>query len=194
MVWYKLRIGNYNLRYTPINAEIKEFPYCDKDGNILKKVIPQKSAEYKTYFIDSKGNRQETAFRLIKGKARAKLDKTKEVNNFIEVKNNEVEDLLTERFYVVDCPLLFEKLKKEKKALKFAFSNGNGFKVYLAYIHSSSLYPDILFMSLGQAQKSILIKEAIEQIQNQDAKRTTELIVMGVNKATTEELLELTNG
>src|SRR3989304_2305881 len=92
MVFYKLRIGNYEVRYTPLSPE------------------------------------------------------TKEVTNFIEVKNNEVEDLLTEKVYVMDCPLLFEKLQKEKKALKFAFSNGNGFKVYLAYVHISNLYPDILFM------------------------------------------------
>jgi hypothetical protein len=192
MVFYKLKIGNYEVRYTPISAEVKEYPYCDKEGNLLKKVIPFKPNEVKTYYIDNNGNKYETAFRLIKGVARAKLDKTKEVNNFIEVKNNEVEDLLTERQYIVDSPLLLEKLQKDKKAIKFAFSNGNGFKVYLAYIHTSNLYPDLLFMSLGQAQKSVLINKIVEQLKNKKTQDKTELIVMGVNKATTDELLEIT--
>lgn len=51
MVWYKLKIGNYEARYTPIKAEVKDFPYCDKDGNLLTKVIPPKTQSQKTFFI-----------------------------------------------------------------------------------------------------------------------------------------------
>lgn len=191
MVWCKLKIGNYEIRYTPLSAEIKEFPYCDKDGNILKKVIPQKTDEVKTFFIDDKGNKHNTAFRLIKGMARAKLDKTKEVNKYIEVSNEEVEDLLAEKIYICDCPLLLEKLQQSGEAIKFAFTNGNGFKVYLAYLHTSNLYPNVLFMSLGLTQKSKLISEKLELLQNQQQKKVIEVVVMGVNKATTEELLEI---
>ena len=191
MVFYKLRIGNYELRYTPLKADIKEFSYCNKDGEILTKIIPPKTQEVKTYFVDSKGNKYDTAFRLIKGLPRAKLSKTKEVNNFVEVKSKEVEDLLTERFYFVDCPLLFDKLQSEKKALKFCFSNGNGYLVYLAYIHTSELYPDCLFMSCGRTQKSNLIKDIIGVIQNQKQVRVLETEVMGINRATAEELLEI---
>lgn len=192
MVWYKLKIGNYEVKYTPLSAEIKEYPYCDKDGNIIKKVIPTKTEEQKTFYVDEKGNKHNIAFRLIKGKARAKLDKTKEINNFLEVKEIEVEDLLTEKFYICNSPLLLEKLKEEKKALKFAFTNGNGFKVFMGYLHTSKLYEDVLFMSLGQTQKSILIQNVLSQLENQKEKKSIEVVIMGVNKATTEELLEIT--
>lgn len=191
MVFYKLKVGNYEIRYTPLKAEVREFPFCDKDGNLLKKVIPPKPAEMKTFFVDNAGNSHAVAFRLIKGQARAKLSKTKEVNNFIEVKNSEVEDLLTEKFYVCDCALLLEKLQKERKALKFGYTAGNGYKVYLAYLHTSELYPDLLFMSLGQAQKSKLITEIVGQMKNQEKKRIVEQVVMGVNKASVDELLEI---
>lgn len=128
---------------------------------------------------------------MIKGQPRAKLSKTKEVNNFIEVKNKEVEDLLTEKFYFVDCPLLLEKLKAEKKAFKFAITMGNGYKVYLAYIHISELYKDCLFMSCGSAQKSNLIKDIIGVIQNQKQQHRLEIDVLEVNRATVEDLLEI---
>jgi len=191
MTWYKLRIGNFELRYTPLKIEIQDFPYCNKDGEILKRVVMPRTQEQKPYFLDSKGDKYDFAFRLIKGIARAKLDKTKEVKNFFEVDSNEVEDLLTEKVYIIDCPLLLEKLQKENTALKFAFSNGNGFKVYLAYVHTSKLYKDILFMSLGTAQKSKLIKEVINQMKNQKAQKLTEITILGINKATAEELLTI---
>jgi hypothetical protein len=192
MVFYKLRVGNYEVRYTPLKLTAKDFPYCDSEGNILNKIelhTPRPKTEYVNL---TTGEKHTEVFRLINGLARAKISKTKEVNNFLQVNKNEVEDLLIEKVYVVDSPLLLEKLQQEKKAFKFAFSNGNGFKVYLAYIHTSELYKNVLFMSLGQAQKSTLIKEVLEQIQNSKAQRETEMIISGVNKATCEELLELT--
>ena len=170
-----MRVGNYELRYTPLKADVKDFPYCNKDGELLNKVIPPKPQEVKTYFVDSNGNKYDSAFRLIKGQPRAKLSKTKEVNSFVNVDTKEVEDLLTEKFYFVDCPLLLEKLRAEKKAIKFAFTNGNGYAVYLAYIHTSNLYPNCLFMSLGTAQKSKLITEMIGVVQNQQQKKQLEV-------------------
>lgn len=192
MVWYKLKVGNFDLKYTPIKPAVKEFSFCDKDGKTLMKVIPPKKDEFKTYFVDEEGNKHTQAFRLINGVARAKLDKTKEVNKFLEVDKSEVEDLLTENFYVVNCPLLLEKLQKSKKALKFAFTNGRGFKVYLGYIHTSELYKDVLFMSLGRGQKSALIKEIVGELENQTAKQSIEVTIMGVDKAKAEDLIELT--
>ena len=192
MVFYKLKVGKFDLRYTPLKATTKEFPFCDKDGKELTKVIPPKTQENKTYFVDGEGNKHTQAFRLIKDKPMAKLSKTKEVNNFLEVDGGEIEDLLTEKVYVVDCPLLLEKLRAHKKAFKFAFTNGNGFKVLLAYVHTSKLYKDILFMSMGTAQKSTLIAEVVKQMDNQTATKEIELTIMGVNKAKVEDLIELT--
>jgi predicted XRE-type DNA-binding protein len=187
MVWYKLKVGLFDLKYTPLKAETKEFPYCDKDGNILKKVINRGTS----HFIDDKGNKQVKSYRLIKGKAMDKLSKTKEVSKYIEVNNKEVEDLLAEKIYFVDCPLLFNELKESGKALKFAFTNGNGFKVFKAYIHLSKLYPNMLFMSLGLAQKSELLNSIKEQLSTQN-KKQIEISVSEVDKASVEDLLEIT--
>ena len=185
ITWYKLKVGGYELKYSPLKPTPQSFPKCDKNGNILEEKPKAKSKTYWEKF-DS-----EPTFRLINGKPRAKLNRTKEVNNFLMVEGKEVEDLLSERFYVVDCPLLLDKLRAEKKAFKFAFSFGNGFKVYLAYIHTSKIYKDILFMTMGTAQKSELIKEIAEDITNKSQPNRFEIDVLGVNRATAEELIEL---
>lgn len=175
------------MKYTGIKPPIQIFPKCDENGKIIEE---KKEDKKPSSYMDRKFKGQ--IFRLINGKARAKLSRTKEIDNFLIVDSREIDDLLCERFYVVNCPLLLEKLKKEKKAWKFAFSFGNGFKVYLAYIHTSELYKDVLFMTMGTAQKSNLIKEIVEDIKSKEGVRTFEVDVMGVNRATPEELLQLT--
>jgi len=183
--WWKMRVGNYEMRFTPIKSPIQVFPKCDGEGNILKeKEQPQKA--WSDRFS------KEEIFRLINGKPRAKLPRTKEVNKFIECSDNEFEDLITERFFVVDCPLLLEKLQNECISIKFPFSFGNGFKVYVAYIHTSRLYENVLFMSMGMGSKIQVIKELIGDIKNRKVFESVEMSLKGIKRATAEELMEIT--
>lgn len=188
MVWYNLKVGRWSLKYMPLNPIENEYTDCDKDGNPLKKV-PGKYE--KGFFIDEKGNKFDTAFKLIKGKPMAKLSKTKEVTLYKEVNKTEVTDLLVERQYIVECDELLEDLRNSEKALKFGFSNGNGFKVFKAYIHTSDIYKGYLFMSMGRTQISELIGQ-IEELQQQKKKmQQIDITLQGIDRAKVEELIEL---
>jgi len=189
MVWFNLKIGNWILKYTSLSPEEKEFSNCDKDGNELKKISGKFEKGY--YLNEKTQEKHDTAFKLIKGKAYSKLSKTKEVNNYFEVDINEVEDLLQERIYLVECNSLLNELNISGKALKFGFTNGNGFKVYKAYLYPSKLYKGYLFMSLGTTQISELITQ-IDEIKSQEKllKQMT-ISISGVNQIKVEDLLEL---
>ena len=75
--------------------------------------------------------------------------------------------------------------------MKFAFTNGNGFKVFLAFVYVNPLYEDLLFMCLGNSKKSTLIKE-IKELQNQkDKMKSIDLSIQGVDKARVEDLIQI---
>lgn len=190
MVFYNLTIGKYHLKYTPLKVDESEYPYCDKDGNILKKVMETTPATPRSFFINDNGEKITDVFRLINGSPRAKLDKTKEVNKFKEVEVKEVEDLLTEKEYFVECDYLLNELKATGKALKFAFTNGNGFKVFKAYIYVDSLY-NVLFMKLGRTQKSEVLTEIMGLIENRKQAENIQVTINGVNKAKVDDLIEI---
>lgn len=187
MVWYNLKIGLFELKYTPLKATEKSFPLCDENGSALKKVVNSGTS----YFVDSEGNKVSKAYRLINGKPLDKLSKTKEVTRYVEVENSEVEDLLVEKQYLVNCPLLLRELEGSGKCLKFAFTNGNGYKVFKAYIHKSNLYKDFLFMSLGNTQKSEIIGSVVEKLKDEKKSKAIEVTISQVNKASVEDLLEV---
>jgi len=186
MVWYKLKIGLYDVRYSPIKAKEQDFPNVDKDGNGLTKVS---GSFTKGHFVDKDGNKHEQAFKLIKGQARGKFTRTKEVSNYKEVDLKEVEDLIIEKQYLVSGDLLLRDLKETNKALKFGISFG-GYKVYFAYI-KPSIYEGFLEMSIGVSKKSDVVLEMVEGLKEQ--KKTTEIIqqVAQVEKAKVEDLIEL---
>jgi len=188
MVWYSLKIGNWNLKYTPLNPVNKEYPFCDKDGKPLKKVAGKFE---KGYFIDEKENRHDIAFKLINGKPYIKLQKTKETSNYKEVNINEVEDLLQERVYLVECDALLQELVNSEMALKFGFTNGNGFKVYKAYVYPSKIYKGYLFMSLGTTQISEIIREINEVKKAKNKLEQIEVSIQGINRAKIEELITI---
>ena len=189
MVFYTLKIGSWILKYTPLNPIEKDYDNCDSQGNVLKKVTGKFEKGY--YLNEKTGEQIGTAFKLINGKPYAKLQKTKEVTNYKEVDINEVEDLLQERVYLIDCPTLLEELKTTEKALKFGFTNGNGFKVYKAYVYPSKIYKGYLFMCLGTTQISELIME-IDEVKNQK-KKVEEITasIQGINRAKVEDLITL---
>ena len=189
MVFYSLKIGNWNLKYCPLNAVVKDYPYCNAQGEVLTKVTGHYDKGY--YLNEKTGQQEQTAFRLINNKPYAKLSKTKEVVTYKEVNIEEVEDLLQERVYLVECDSLLNDLKESGKALKFGFTNGNGFKVYKAYIYPSKLYKGYLFMSLGITQISELIMQLEEvKAQNKKAEQITQTI-QGINRASVEELITI---
>jgi len=188
MVWYNLTIGSFKVRYTPLKPKTINYPYCDKEGNELKRIAKVKG-EY--VYIDSEGKEHLQAFRLVNNKPMAKLTKTKEVTNYKEVDKKEVDDLIIEKQYLVESDLLLRELKDNDKSLKFGFTFGNGFKVYKAYIHTSDLYKGLLFMSVGTTQKSELIQE-ITELQKQSKKlKEIDLVIQGVDRAKIEDLIQI---
>lgn len=189
MVWYKLKLGIWNIEYSPINPLRNEYPYCDKDGNTLIKVAGKYDKGYFTNEVT--GEKHEQAFRLIKGKPYAKLDKTKEVVNFREVDLKEVEDLLIEKQYLVIGDGLLRDLKNSGKAIKFGFTSGNGFKVFKAYLKPSEIYDGFLEMYLGTTQKSEVILSIIDAKKQQEKAKQIQVVVQGIDKAKIEDLIEV---
>lgn len=188
-MFYNLKIGIWNIKYTGLNPVEREYESCDKDGNILSKVSGKFEKGY--YMNNQTGERTETAFKLINGKPYAKLSKTKEVSNYKEVDVSEVDDLLTERVYLVECDTLLQELTDSNKALKFGFTNGNGFKYYLAYICPSKLYKGYLMMYLGTTQISELIRE-IDEVKSKSKKlEQINIAVAGINRLRVEDLITL---
>ena len=189
MSWYNLKVGNFNIKITPLNPIEKEYPSCDKDGKLLKKV----SGKFeKGHFINEEtGEKYDTAFKLINNKPYSKLSKTKEVNTFKEVDKSEVGDLLIERQYLVENDTLLQELTEKGKALKFGFTNGNGFKVYKGYLYPSEVYKNYMILALGTTQISEIIKD-IDEVRSQAKKlESIELTLMGVDKAKVEDLINL---
>lgn len=188
MVWYNLKIGNWTARYTPINPKKEQFENCDKDGKPLIRV----SGTYTKgkYINEETKEEYETAFKLIKGKARAKFTKTKEVLNYKEVDLNECDDLIIERQYLVESDGLLEDLKQSGKALKFGFTSGNGFKVYFAYLKPSN-YEGFLEMVLGTTNKHEVILETIEGIKAKQKVKQIEATLEGVEHAKVEDLITI---
>ena len=189
MVWTNLKVKNFNLKITALNPIEKEYPYCDKDGNLLRKVSGSFS---KGHFInDATGEQHDTALRLINGKAFGKLPKTKEIKEPKEVEKAEVSDLLVEKKYLVECDGLLTELKENGKALKFGYSNGNGYKAYKGYLYPSELYKDYLIMDLGTTQISEVIRD-IDEIKAQTKKlKSVELTIQGLNRAKVEDLIAI---
>jgi len=190
MIFYNLRIGSFNLKYTPLTPNKKDYESCNSNGEILKKVIESSAV---TYFVDDSGTQysKDRVFKLINNKPMAKLSKTKEVDNYKEVNFSEVEDLLVEKIYFVECDSLYHELKTTGKALKFAFTFGNGYKIYFGYIHTSNLYEGFLFMSCGTTQKSELLKTITETQKLKKKSEQVDLVVSGIDRAKVEDLIQL---
>ena len=130
VMWYDLRVGSWKAKITPIKTEVvNDYPNVDKDGNEVKWV---KGNTTRGYFVDKDGNKVEDTFKLVNGKVRAKLEKTKETQKFKEVDITEVKDVIPKLYYYVECEEL-QKHLTENKAVKFAYSSGNGYKAYYGY-------------------------------------------------------------
>ena len=176
MVKYtEVNIGGYNAKITKVNGkpliEVSE-GYVDKDGNEL---IEEVTGKRESVWKDGKGSIVEQKFKLVNGKVFNKFKLTKEIpkERIKEVDKTEAFDLLTENIYYVECEPLREKLLDEDKALKFHFSNGNGYKIYIAYV---TTFKDSMVMYLGidtlsngletisKVKSSRVIKQIVEEV------------------------------
>ena len=189
MVWHDLRVGSWNCKITPLNPLEQEFEDVNEEGVKLKKI----AGNYiKGYFIDeAKGQRYDKGYKKINGKVVDKLSKTKETNNYREVERADADDLIVEHEYLVENDELLKDLKSSGKALKFAYCNGNGYKVYMAYIVTSDLYEGLLFMKCGRTFKSTLIMQLQEVKAKEKMLKEIEMITKRVDRAKVEDLITL---
>ena len=164
MVWNNIKIGKWNVKYSPLDIKEKEYPYCDEKGNPLKRVSGKLE---KGYFInEATGEKQDKAFKLINGKATEGFKgRIKDVENPIEVSKDEVEDLLVEKEFLAENQSLYDELEAKGKAYKFGGWFGNGYKAYRVYIYPSKLYKGFLIMACGRGQKSEIIKELVSDLE-----------------------------
>lgn len=188
MVWKNIKVGIWDLKYTPISPTEKEYIDVDEKGNILKRVS---GTFTRGYFVnEATGEQHAQAFKLINGKPLGKLSLTKVAVNYKEVEQQEVEDLIIEKQYLVECDPLLKDLKDSRKALKFGYTSGNGFKVYFAYVFPSQ-YAGFLEMVLGTTKKSEVILGIMDNAQKVKKAKQIEIQIQQVDKAKVEDLLQL---
>jgi len=169
--------GTIEGQYFNIDKERKEFENCDSNGLLVKKVIEQKEI---AHYENSEGKivPKEQMVKLVSGKPASKLSKTKEVKDFSIATSTEAQDLLKEHYYqfVSSTPSaekLLEFLGSNGKALKFTFSNGNGYKVYQAYLMN---YQGVFVIVLGYGYLTEQIEPEAVVISREEKKKATKLV------------------
>lgn len=186
MVWFNIEFSKWgNLKYTPLNPIEVEYPPCDANGNILKKV----SGKFdKGYFInEATGEKLEKAYKLVNGKASDGFKgRIKEVNKFAEVEMEEVSNLLIEKEFIAVNQKMYDELIQSGKAIKFRGFFGNGFKSYKCYISPNPLYKGFLDIRVGTTDKSEILKEVVRDLDEtnrlQDRLKEIDLGISKVNK------------
>jgi hypothetical protein len=190
MRWTDLKVGNWNVKITPITDEKESYPRCDAAGNILK-YEPGK-LQRGTYVNEATGEKFDTAFYLIDGQPSQGFERTKEVleGEYKEVDLAEAEDLKENHLYLVECDALFEELNSSEKCLKFWFSNGKTSQ-YLAYLTPSKKYGEskLLFMKLGTTQISKKIESYFEGKEQQAKLKQISMTVQGIAKTKLKKAL-----
>lgn len=191
MVWYNLDLGNKKIKYTPLSPKIKDYPSCDEQGNILKRV----SGKFeKGHFINEEtGETHEKAFKLINGKASAGwTGRIKEVGNPTYCDIAQAEDLLTEKEFLVESDNLFNELTEKNQAVTFKGWFGNGYKIYRVFITPSKLYKGYCVMSCGRGVKSEIIQEIVGDLKEyrelQAELKKVEVTIQEVNKASLDDI------
>lgn len=175
-------LGSWNIDVVSrIEQKRQEYPSCDSEGQ----EITIERARGKTEYKNKEGVIISKIYRLINGKPFDKFKKTSKVSSFTEVPKTEVYDLITECCYLCKSNELKEHLKKEDKAIKFIYTNGNGYKGYVAYL---TTYQDRLVMYLGFGSVIQQIKaiesQMVEEVQQEVIERASPelLLVQQVKK------------
>jgi hypothetical protein len=194
MVWNKIQIGKFKVKYTSIEVPKKDYPYCDKDGNVLQKVSGK--FERGHYLNEETGEQHQKAYKLINGKAsKGFVGRIKNVENPIEISKDEVEDLIIEKEYLAENQELYNELESKGKAYKFGGWFGNGYKAYRVYVYPSKLYKGFCIMACGCGQKSEVIKDLVEELEEDEKMKKKakefENELDNVNKVKVDELIQV---
>ena len=188
MVFYSLKVGKYDLKYSPFSDNDEQYPICDKDGEVLDYV---KGTRTNGYYVKPNTEEKVTqTFMLINGKAKEKFTRTKETNHFKIVEENECEDLVNPKQYIVECDNLLTELKATKKCLKFGISFGGFSKPYFAIISVNKLY-NRLEMNISKGFKSQQYADYSKQLEDKKAVEEITLTISGIDKVKIEELITL---
>jgi len=159
--WTELKVNGRPLLITPMKPETKKFNDCTPDGKPLTKKQEQKSI-YKHLTPDGKEYTGDK-LKLVNGEPKRKLTKTKEVKTVGTMPLTEVHQYDGEFFYVKADENLLQELLKSEKAWTFAFSNGNGFKVYKAILYPFSDKTLVLkICQVNVAKKVAEIEEGLQ--------------------------------
>ena len=193
-MWNNITIGKFKVKYTALDIKEKSYPYCDENGNVLKKVSGK--FERGHYINETNGEKVDKAFKLINGKASSGfVGRIKNIENPIEISRDEVEDLLIEKEYLAENQELYNELESKDKAYKFGGWFGNGYKAYRVYIYPSKLYKGFLIMACGRGQKSEVIKELVNELEESESMKKKiadfEKEMSNVNKVKVEELIQI---
>ena len=188
MVFFSIRVGNYNIKYSPFSDEDEQYPICDKEKTILEYV---KGTRTNGYYINPVSKEKvDKTFMLVNGEPKEKFEKTKETDKFRIVENQEANDLVNPKMYIVECDKLKEELRESGKSLKFGFSNGGKSKPYYAIVCFQPLF-NTLEMWISKAKKSEQYADYTNSLQDKQKLREMTLMIEGIDKAKVEDLIEL---
>lgn len=140
----KFKINDYDIEVLgKIEQAREEYPSCDEQGN---EVIVEKGEYKKAVYKNKEGVIISKVYKLIGGKPYEKFKKTDKVTACVEVPKTDVYDLIIECAYLCRNDELKEYLQKKDVALKFLYTNGNGYKAYYSYL---CVYQNRLIMYCG---------------------------------------------
>jgi len=187
MSWYGLTILTDNRvfegRITAIKKDRAMFQSCDEDGNILEEEIPKNINHERTALL------QQYKYKLINGKAKAKLKRTKVINSLKLVDLNEVTTMIIESYFYLDNEDLRQYLLEKGKAIYTHFTAGNGFKVYEAYI---TPYKNWLIMICGFGRlDEVILDKIADRIPSHEMKKILDTQVERVSEAELFEAVEI---
>lgn len=184
--WFNIQIGDFTGKYTSLAVEEISYPYCDSEGNVLRKVS---GSFTKGHFInDSNGTIHDKALRLVKGKAHLGVKGRKKEfskEEFQEVDKGSSEDLLIEKEFLLDSEELYNHLLETQKEISMISHFGNGYKTYRVYVTPSPNYKGFCIMKCGRKNKSEILKTIIQEREElkdlQNKLKSVELMLSKVN-------------
>jgi hypothetical protein len=183
--WSELSVNGRKLLITPMRPETKKYGDCTTDGTPLTKKQVQK-AIYKSETPDGKEYTGDK-LKLVDGKPKKKLTKTKNVKTVATMPLKEVHEYDGEFFYVKADEALLKELKQKEIAWSFAFSNGGGFKVYKGILYPFS--DKTLVLKICQVNVKKKVDEIEEGLNAGKDLEDLQAELEQENKASEDELL-----
>lgn len=180
----------FDCRIAHIQKERFNFKDVDEEGNEVFKTFKPMEVRYYKNEAKKEEISKSDVYKLVDGKVRNKLKRTKEIKNFKLVNPEEAKDLIIEQYYLVDCEALREYLIKKNKIISCIYSFGNGFKIYECYI--TPYKTNYLIMVLGFGRITEQIKELTANQLTEEQKRRIEED-SNVKRAETEMMLAVYN-